>query len=67
MNRAIEILELKLSDADIAAIHLRHQRRREKQNVGGCGFVDIGDISSADSSDLSQACKEAEQKLVGAA
>jgi hypothetical protein len=46
MNPAVEILELRLSDADIAALRLRHQRRG-KQNLGGCGFVDLEGISSA--------------------
>lgn len=66
MSPIIEILELRLTDADIAAIRLRHQRRK-KQKVGGCGFLDLEDISSVGDGDLAQACKEAEQKQGGVA
>jgi hypothetical protein len=37
-------LVLRLTDAQIAAIRLRNQRR--KKNVGGTGELDLGDISS---------------------
>jgi hypothetical protein len=53
----IETLELRLSDERIAAIRLRRERR-EKRNVSGCGFVDLGDVSAC-GGDLAQACVEA--------
>lgn len=34
-NKIVETLELRLTDAQVAAIRLRHRRR--KQNVGGTG------------------------------
>ncbi len=56
-NKIVETLELRLTDAQIAAIRLRHQRR--KRNVGGRGELDLGDISSGNGSDSSNACSVA--------
>lgn len=52
-----EVLELRLTPAQVAALPLRHQRRTRK--IVECGQIDLGDISSEDGSDLSQACTEA--------
>jgi hypothetical protein len=61
MNNAKDMVQselvLRLTDAQIAAIRLRHERRK-KQNVGVCGFVDLGDVSAC-GGDLAQACEEA--------
>jgi hypothetical protein len=50
-----EVLELRLTPEQVAAIRLRNQRR--EKNVGGTGEVDLGDISSVHD-DLSQACTD---------
>jgi hypothetical protein len=46
-TKATEVLALRLTDAQVAAIRLRHERRK-KPKVGGCGFVDLKDVSSAE-------------------
>jgi hypothetical protein len=65
MSEVTETLALRLTDAQVAAIMRRIERR--KKHVGECALIDLGDISSAVHSNPSQACKEAEQKLMGAA
>lgn len=50
-------LALRLTDSQVAAIRLRHQRRNK--NVGGTGELELGDISSLSDSDLLSACVEA--------
>jgi hypothetical protein len=46
-------LALRLTDEQIAAIRLRHQRRTKK--IVECAQIDLGDISPADGSDSSNA------------
>lgn len=52
-----EEVVLKLSDAQMAAIIARIERRKRK--IVECAQIDLGDVSSADGSDLMQACIEA--------
>jgi len=51
-QKATEELALRLTDSEIAAIRLRHQRR-EKKNIAGTCELDLGDISTAEGSDSS--------------
>lgn len=52
-----EVVELRLTPAQMAAIIARIERR--KRRIVECGQIDLGNISSADGSDLMQACMEA--------
>jgi hypothetical protein len=53
VSEGIGTLALRLTDAQIAAIRLRNERR--KKSVGGTGEIDLGDISSEGSIDPSNA------------
>jgi hypothetical protein len=61
MSEVTETLVLRLTDAQVAAIMWRIERR--KKRVRECAFIDLGDISSADGSDFMRACGEAEQVI----
>jgi hypothetical protein len=54
-----EVLELRLTPAQIRAAYERAQRR--KKNVGGCAHYDLGDLSAEDGSDLTQAVADSER------
>jgi hypothetical protein len=62
-TKVTEVFELRLSDAQIAAIDQRNYRRRKK-HMGGCAFIDLGDVSSADGSDLSEAERRALDSVI---
>ena len=63
-NKAVATLELRLTDAQIAAIRRKHQRRAK--HVKECAHVDLGNISDPTDSELMQACMDRERERFGA-